>query len=537
MKDISTMRHSRVRTGTGSMGIRYRVLIVEDDPMVLQSIATYLQHFDKYEVYQAANAIEGLAMIEQMEQCDCVLADVNMPGMNGICFISQVKKKDPSIVAVIITGQPSMDITVESMRAGASDFLTKPFKFDQLQISMERMEMERRILRENRTLAEKVEAKKEIEEVKRKLQKKVKEQAALFAISEALSRIRNTQDMYREVVSLATVLTDTRRSRLWVVNHEQECLLLMGARGMTSDTAEAVDLKRRELSCVQVAMDGIPLLLSGRNGSQRTDSCRHEETAASGGEVLVPFKIRKEIFGVLSVSHPRNGKRLCEEDLFLLHLLAERASLSVENLLLYDSVSFNLNSTLRALVRSLEAKDPYTKLHSQRVTEVAVELAVLLGSSQDELDSLRFAGHLHDIGKIGIRDQILMKPGRLTRDEFDIIKTHPVIGEEIVGHLGLLPCEKAIIRHHHERWDGNGYPDGLRGRCIPRLSRILAVADTYDAITSRRPYRKAGTSEEALAEIRRNAGQQFDPDVVQVLEIYLSDYHGSRGHGIVSGRN
>jgi len=238
---------------------------------------------------------------------------------------------------------------------------------------------------------------------------------------------------------------------------------------------------------------------------------------SEGCYLMVPFRIREEILGVLGISSRDIEAEIAHEYLFLLHILSERASLTVENILLYDSLFMNLHATLRALVRSLEAKDPYTKLHSERVTQWALAVARKMNCSEEEIESLTFAGHLHDIGKIGIRDQILMKPGRLTEEEYEIIKTHPVIGAEIVGHLGLLHLETSIIRHHHERWDGNGYPDGLKGKDIPKLSRILAVADTYDAITSRRPYRKAMPDRFACEEIKKNSGTQFDPEIVQAF--------------------
>ncbi len=225
---------------------------------------------------------------------------------------------------------------------------------------------------------------------------------------------------------------------------------------------------------------------------------------------------------------PAHGGAFSEEAIFLLHILAERTGLTVENLMLYESVNINLMATLKALVRTLEAKDPYTGQHSQRVTRVAVGLARHAGCSPYDVEALNFAGHLHDIGKIGIRDQILMKPGRLTDVEYEIIKSHPVIGEEIVAHLGLLPMEKAIIRHHHERWDGGGYPDGLAGEDIPTLSRILAVADTFDAMTSNRPYRQAMDGEEALKEVVKNAGTQFDPAAVEAFKLWWSETGGGR---------
>jgi len=141
-----------------------------------------------------------------------------------------------------------------------------------------------------------------------------------------------------------------------------------------------------------------------------------------------------------------------------------------------------------------------------------------MGLPAADMDAIRFGGFLHDIGKIGVRDTVLLKPGRLTEEEFAEIHRHPEIGDAIVRPLRLLAKEREIIRFHHERFDGKGYPDGLRGEEIPVLARILAVADAYDAMTSNRPYRTRRTHAFALEELRRCAGTQFDPQVVSAFE-------------------
>ncbi len=498
----------------------WNILIVDDEPGVRKSLSSYLDLLDNFRAHEAENAYDAINMLHQMERVDGVLVDINMPGMDGIEFVSRVKERDRTIVAIIITGFPSIQIIVDAMRAGASDFLVKPFKLEQFKMAMERLAHERKILIENEFLTHEVKAKKALEKINLQLEQKVREQAVLFTISNALSRVRSTQELYHRVVSLACTLTEAQRAYFWVVNQDNGKLVLMGAQGPHNPGMEELDLADNEsFPAVKVVRESLPVLITGK----RHVLGPNQRVATQGDEIFVPFNIRQEVFGVLAVDSPREGKGFGEDSLFLLHLLAERASLTVENLLLYESVNLNLHATLKALVRSLEAKDPYTKEHSQRVTDLAVSTAEVLGCSSEEVGSLRFAGPLHDIGKIGIRDQILMKPGRLTKDEYEIIKAHPVIGEEIVGNLGLLPVEKWIVRHHHERWDGKGYPDGLSGAEIPWLSRILAVADTYDAITSRRPYRAPRDVDQALEEIRRSSGTQLDPTVTEAFEFVIKD--------------
>ena len=324
----------------------------------------------------------------------------------------------------------------------------------------------------------------------------------------------NSRELYDQIVFLTKKLTGMEHVYFWVLNHQEGMLYLVSAEGEYPGSWERISLGDLKSPLVRAVHEEIPLLLPPGHLKDLPFEDR--------GAVVVPFKIRKEPFGLLAAV-PGEGKRVSQEEaLFLMHLLGERASLTVENLLLYESVSMNLLATLKALVQSLEAKEPYTRQHSQRVTEVAVQLAYIMGCTAEEIDAIRFAGHLHDIGKIGIRDQVLLKPGKLTEEEYEIIKQHPVIGEEIISHIGLLPLERAIIRHHHERWDGGGYPDGLSGEDIPKLSRILAVADTFDAMTSCRPYRGAMCSGDAKGEIKRCSGTQFDPEVVEAFEEWLA---------------
>jgi putative nucleotidyltransferase with HDIG domain len=169
--------------------------------------------------------------------------------------------------------------------------------------------------------------------------------------------------------------------------------------------------------------------------------------------------------------------------------------------------------SIKALLHTLSARDSYTGYHSIRVTNLVLSFARSLGLGSQELKALSNAGYLHDIGKIGISDTILLKPGPLTPSERAIIQTHPLIGEKIVEPLGFTSQEKDLILLHHERWDGKGYPRGLQGNSIPFLCRLLTLADVFDALTSNRPYRQAFTVREALEEIEAQAGRQFDPDL------------------------
>jgi len=197
--------------------------------------------------------------------------------------------------------------------------------------------------------------------------------------------------------------------------------------------------------------------------------------------------------------------------------LHDRAQFSALSRRAADAMEFqdqaaraSLDSVL-ALVRAVEAKDAYTRRHSEQVTHYATSIAAAMGLSKTQVESIRIAALLHDVGKIGVPDHILTKAGPLTEEEFQHIRRHPALGAEILGTIGLFKAESLLVRHHHERWDGGGYPDGLAGEEAPLGARIIQVADCIDAMLMERTYKKSYTAEKMLAELTRCAGTQFDP--------------------------
>lgn len=192
-------------------------------------------------------------------------------------------------------------------------------------------------------------------------------------------------------------------------------------------------------------------------------------------------------------------------------------SLHLMNQRQFQEMQSMLEGTVRSLASALDAKDTYTHGHSSRVAELSVQLAVRLGLDSRSADALQLAGILHDIGKIGIDDSVLKKPGKLTDEEFDQIKRHPVLGYEILKDIRPFRHILPAVRHHHESWDGGGYPDGLAGDDIPRDAQILAVADAFDAMISDRPYRRGMPLDKVRAIFEKGRGIQWAADVVDVL--------------------
>jgi ribonuclease P protein subunit RPR2 len=190
---------------------------------------------------------------------------------------------------------------------------------------------------------------------------------------------------------------------------------------------------------------------------------------------------------------------------------------ALQKLILRETVERNLIDTITAFVNAIESKDRYLKGHSARVALHTTEIAQALGMAPEMVAIVRRGAMLHDLGKLSIMDTILRKPERLTAEEFTIIKSHPMVGAKILEPLRFLARETCAVRHHHERWDGTGYPDGLGGEDIPMAARVVTVADVFDAITSNRPYRTALALEEAREEIGRGSGSHFDPAVVEAF--------------------
>lgn len=234
--------------------------------------------------------------------------------------------------------------------------------------------------------------------------------------------------------------------------------------------------------------------------------------------MIAPLSNLKRTIGAVVIVFEEDNEFIRQQTLKLLHILVDSFSLSLENGYLYNDLKSTYFYTIKAITNSIEARDPYTRGHSERVARFCKAIADELGWDKDEIELIAWGGMLHDVGKIGVPDFILNKPGKLTDDEYNAIKSHPVIGAEIVKEISFLEAAMPYILEHHERFDGKGYPRGVGGKDISIEGRLLAVADTFDAMTSDRPYRSALKSEDALEEILRNRGTQFDPEIVRAFQ-------------------
>lgn len=233
--------------------------------------------------------------------------------------------------------------------------------------------------------------------------------------------------------------------------------------------------------------------------------------------MCTPIKGRDTVFGVIYVDTNINVGEFSEQDLQFLSIIGNQAGIAIQNARLYEDLDDLFTGSLKTLVATIEAKDRVTSGHSVRVTVFSQAIAKELGIGKEGMRILKISALLHDIGKVGVPESILGKPAPLSENEFVRMREHPTRGAEIIKNIKNVEEVVTAVRHHHERYDGTGIPDGLKGNSIPLISRILAVADTFDAMTFDRPYRKAVAMEKAVKEIQRNSGTQFDPKVVDAF--------------------
>ncbi len=243
---------------------------------------------------------------------------------------------------------------------------------------------------------------------------------------------------------------------------------------------------------------------------------RHVNESEIKAIAIVPINLRQDRACTVAIGKKTRGS-FTDKELQLLELLSSRASFALENAMLFNKLEQSYLDTIESLVKAIEAKDKYTRGHSEQVATLAREMALVMGLDRDRAERIYTAGLLHDVGKIGISSGVLSKPSILSPEEYNEIKLHPIKGYEILKPIRSFIDLAEIVLQHHERFDGSGYPRGIQGNEIFLEARILAVADAYQAMTSSRPYRKGLPSDQALQEIRKGAGGQFDPEIAALF--------------------
>ena len=348
------------------------------------------------------------------------------------------------------------------------------------------------------------------------LEKHIDEVSILFEISQSITSTLVLDEVLDSIVSFSIEMINALRCELRLLNKESNALEVRASRGLSKSflTSKAINKgesvigscfeKRRPISVTDVRkLTDDPL----------ANIMRKEKIA---GLLAVPIILHNKSIGVITIytSKPRN---FSQSEIDLLSTFASQASIAIENARLYANMKEQYMSMVMALAAAIETKDSYTHGHSTKVMEYAVKISKEIGLTEDQIETIRYAGLLHDIGKIGVKDVILAKQGKLTDEEIAELRKHPEYGANIMEHVAILKDIAPLTLYHHERYDGHGYPLGLKGTEIPLGARILAVADTYDAMIADRPYRKAFPFDYVKKEMIKAAGSQLDPSLVKVF--------------------
>jgi putative nucleotidyltransferase with HDIG domain len=346
----------------------------------------------------------------------------------------------------------------------------------------------------------------------------IQEQEQIIKSIELINSSIDLETLLNNLMNIVSRTVNSEAASVLLMDQEKEQLYFFTAVGEKKDELKKVYLDKNEGIAGWVSLHGRPLIVNDVTRDHRFAKKVDSFTGFTTKSVIcVPLTIEGEIIGVVEAVNKRDEKGFSEKDVHLLTSLSYSAALAIHKSQLYQNLNDLFLGTVRALSSAIDAKDPYTHGHSSRVSKYSVMIAEELGLSKEEVKKVELAALLHDIGKIGIPERILRKEGKLTEEEYEEIKKHPTVGAEILSSISQLKDVIPAIQHHQERYDGKGYPAGLWNDNIPLYARIISVADTFDAMTSDRPYRKHFPEDVALKEIELNKGLQFDPLCVEAF--------------------
>lgn len=348
------------------------------------------------------------------------------------------------------------------------------------------------------------------------LEDRIGELHAIFEIDKAITSAIDLETVLQQIVQMSIGLLDAKISSIMLVDEESQELIIAAAHGLSESYIQKGPVKVGESIAGKVIQEGRPIAVDDIREDPRHAYAEQARMEGLYSLLSVPLNLKDRVIGVLNI-YTDEPHSFNPHEVNLFTSLASQAAIAIENARLFESLEEIYIEVITAMASAIDARDAYTHGHSHRVTEYAVAIGEEMGLSPAEVDIIRNASILHDVGKIGIKEDILKKPGRLTEEERREMEYHPFIGTKILQSVKLLEPVMPLVYHHHERFDGTGYPDGLRGEEIPLGARIISVADAFESMTSDRPYRKALPLEEAISELRYGSGRQFDPRIVEVF--------------------
>lgn len=469
-----------------------RILIAEDE----KGLRIILEEFLSQHDYLVDSAGDGLQAFEKIKsgQYALLIADIDMPGMSGMELLEKLVEVKNRPITILMTGFATVESAVDAMKMGAFDYIVKPFKMEHLLLCIQRALEKRRLELENIQL---------------------KETLTIYNISEAMSQTLNIKNIVDLITTTVQSELEADLTISMIFEPGSENIMYEKA---VSDFNIDVDEVKNGLDfqpIKELLVRDIPVILPPWRVSEvfkmRSSNIRCNSILCVG------IKFKNALRGIVIVFSFTRGKEFHEGQRKFVTVLADRAAIALENSRLYSELQRSFQETIQALVKALEAKDVYTRGHSERVTKFARFLAEDIGLPESDVERITQAALLHDIGKIGMRLELLNKPGKLTPEEMQMFRNHPLLGRQILESVTFLKDIAPYVYYHHERWDGGGYPEGKKGEEIPVGARILNIADSFTCMTENRPYRKALSIEEAANELIRCSGTQFDPVFVEVF--------------------
>jgi len=495
----------------------FNILILEDQTAVSNLIEEIIKGLDEQPIHteQAASIKEAHRLFGE-KQWHGMVADLNLSDGQSLEFIAELRERQINIPIILTSGFFSPERVQKAKRLGIKHILPKPFHPEDL------LECLRKSLFNSDTLTFQPKSHRPSSIV---LQGPLLPE--MFAMDRhlgLLSRMLNEISQHKDVVqicasalSLAMDMVHAQRGFMALFERRPRELILIAHQ--TSGKSDA--MQGALPSCKLEDTPFAPLISEDEDFIQMLSAeaggppCWPGITAACDYTAIV-LRLQGVPMGVLCLMECDGGQALDHQIKHMLGLLMAQLDTLLDNSAVHAALEDSMKETLIVLAHTLEARDRYTKDHSARVSAMSVRFATDLGLDDEFISLVRTGGLLHDIGKVGVPDAVLLKPGRYTDKEFAIMKAHPAIGDNILKHMDTLTRERQVVRSHHERWDGQGYPDNLKGEAIPLEARIACVADSIDAMTTHRVYRQAQSLSFCLEQLKLNSGTQFDAQVVEV---------------------
>lgn len=470
------------------------ILVVDDEMSVCEIVVEMLDD-GHYDVVSTTDPREALKMIES-QPLEVIITDLMMDDVSGVDILNAANRSQPDVVLILMTGQPTIENAVSVVKSGAFEYLVKPFSADQLKSTVEGGLSKQKLERENI---------------------KLREMVSLHEICERMSSTVQLQPLLEFIIETAIKEFEADMGAILLYDDKSGQLELKATKGLSSTVAGEGGWFRPNSTSAWIDSLSKPYLYDS-NFSGESRILFGNAPGLVRSAISQPLLARGEFFGVLFLMRTHSLKVFTLGQLASLAILASKAATAIHNSRLYENLQETYLATITALANSVEARDKYTRGHTERVWSLAASIAEELGWPPEKRLELRMGAILHDIGKIAVPDRILNKQGPLTEDESEIMRRHPVQGARIVEGIPFLEPALPYILYHHERYDGTGYPYGLKGQEIPIQGRLLAVADALDAISTDRPYRKGKEFSEAVEEVLRCSQAQFDPGIVEACK-------------------